>query len=99
MSDVTPKSKWAAVATRQESAPKSVVAAEDNPTEPKVRRTEKNNLARPIKKAATFRLPPDVFELVDAEIAAEAALGNRLTKDDAITRAVRAAYGKKGRRK
>jgi hypothetical protein len=99
MSDAKSKSVWATVATRQESAPKSVVAAEDNPPELKVRRTEKNNLARPIKKAATFRLPPDVSELVDAEIAAEAELGNRLTKDDAITRAVRAAYGKKARRK
>jgi hypothetical protein len=97
MSDT--KSGWAAGFQKPESAPKSAVAAEDNPPELKVRRTEKNNLARPIKKAATFRLPPDVFELVDAEIAAEAELGNRLTKDDAITRAVRAAYGKKARRK
>ena len=90
---------WTTRFLTEESAPKSEVAAEDNPAEAKVRRTEKNNLVRPVIKAATYRLPADVFELIDAEIAAEAAEGNRLTKDAAITRAVRKAYGKPTRKR
>lgn len=90
---------WVKSFTSPESAPKNQVDTEDNPPEAKVRRTEKNNLVRPVIKAATYRLPADVFELIDAEIAAEAAEGNRLTKDAAITRAVRKAYGKPTRKR
>lgn len=90
---------WADKFTRPESAPKAAVEAEDNPTSPRLRRTEKNKLARPVKRAATFRLPPDVFELIDREIEAEAEAGNRLTKDDAMAYAVRAAYGKSAKRR
>jgi len=56
------------------------------------------NVKRVDKKAATFRLPPDVLELIDNAREDAANNGVRLTKDDAVTAAIRAFYGK-GRRR
>lgn len=56
------------------------------------------NVKHVVKKAATFRLPPDVHELIDQAREEAAANGDRLTKDDAVTAAIRAYYGRKRRR-
>ena len=50
------------------------------------------------KNAATYRLPPDVHELIDRAREEAAANGDRLTKDDAVTAAIRYYYGRKRRR-
>jgi hypothetical protein len=56
---------------------------------------QRYNVTRPVKKADTYRLPLDAHALIRAEIADAAENGNRLTKDDVVTKALRALYGKK----
>lgn len=90
------KSTWTSLVTKPETAPKEVdVAPEETLSAPTTTRTQKYNVTRPVKRAVTYRLPLDVIALIEAEIFAEAEAGNRLTKDDAVTRAVRASFGKK----
>lgn len=56
------------------------------------------NVMRIEKKAVTYRLPLDVIALVGEARAEAAAAGERLTHDEAISRAVRWFYGKRRRR-
>lgn len=74
-------SKWAQAMQKPESAPKP--AAEPAVT------TTAGGLALPVKKAATYRLPLDVHEILRTAIAEEAQRGNRLTLDAAVTDAIR----------
>ena len=57
------------------------------------------NVQRVDKKAATFRLPPDVFEFIDQARNEAAARGDRLTKDEAVTMAIRSFWGGKRQRR
>lgn len=57
------------------------------------------NVQRIEKHPATFRLPPDVLEYIDQARNEAAARGDRLTKDEAITMAVRAFWGGKRQRR
>ncbi|GAB2708081.1 hypothetical protein AB1285_26465 [Microbacterium sp. NRRL B-14842] len=57
------------------------------------------NVQRIEKHPATFRLPPDVFEYINQARDEAAARGDRLTKDEAITMAVRAFWGGKRQRR
>jgi hypothetical protein len=50
------------------------------------------------KKATTLRLPLDVLQLIDEARTAAAEAGDRLTKDEAVTQALRWYYGKRRRR-
>lgn len=59
------------------------------------RKTAKYNVTRPVKKADTFRLPLDAHKLIRAEVEAAAENGDRVTKDDAVTYALRHTFGKK----
>lgn len=60
--------------------------------------TSTYNVVGPVKKAATYRLPMDVFELINGAIQEAAANGDRLTRDEAVTQAIRYFYGKRRRR-
>jgi hypothetical protein len=104
-------SNWANLFGQPEKAPKEGVQAEDLATAaapapaPAVapapapstttRTSARYNVTRPVKKADTYRLPLDAHALIRAEIADAAENGNRLTKDDVVTKALRALYGKK----
>lgn len=57
------------------------------------------NVQRIEKKPVTYRLPPDVIEYIDQARDEAAARGDRLTKDEAITMAVRAFWGGKRQRR
>lgn len=57
------------------------------------------NVQRVNKKPASYRLPPDVIELIDAARNEAAERGDRLTKDEAITMAVRSFWGKRRQRR
>jgi hypothetical protein len=59
-----------------------------------MRQTEKLKLTRPTVKAVSYRLPEDAVTLIDAAVAQAAIKGDRLTKDAAVTAAIRAHYGK-----
>lgn len=89
------KSAWTSLVTKPESAPKDVIDEPKAAPTARTTTTKTYNVTRPVKKAATYRLPQDALDLIEAEISAEAEAGNRLTKDDAVTRALRATYGKK----
>lgn len=73
---------------------------DEAPTSPRVgKKRGPYNVQRIEKHPATFRLPPDVFEYIDQARDEAAARGDRLTKDEAITMAVRAFWGKKRQRR
>lgn len=57
------------------------------------------NVQRVNKKPASYRLPPDVIELIDTARNEAAERGDRLTKDEAITMAVRSFWGKRRQRR
>jgi hypothetical protein len=92
-------SNWANLFGQPEKAPKEGVQAEDSATaaapSTTTRTSARYNVTRPVKKADTYRLPLDAHALIRAEIADAAENGNRLTKDDVVTKALRALYGKK----
>jgi hypothetical protein len=95
VSDPKRRPNWAALASAPEVAPKQAVAAEDTPEAPKVRRTAKRTLARPVLRAGTYRLPEDAHALIAAEVEAAAERGDRVSQQDAVTYALRQTYGKK----
>lgn len=57
------------------------------------------NIVRVNKKAATFRLPQDVLDLIRVAQEEAASLGRKLTNDDAVAEAVRGHYGRRRRRR
>lgn len=57
------------------------------------------NVQRVEKVPASYRLPPDVIELINQARAEAAARGDRLTKDEAVTMAVRSFWGGKRQRR
>ena len=57
------------------------------------------NVQRVNKMPASFRLPPDVIELIDQARNDFAARGDRLTKDEAVTMAIRSFWGGKRQRR
>ncbi|MFJ2535780.1 hypothetical protein [Microbacterium maritypicum] len=73
------------------------------PAEPTAHSTGKKrgpyNVQRVNKVPASYRLPPDVIELIDTARNEAAERGDRLTKDDAITMAVRSFWGKRRQRR
>lgn len=98
----TPRSRakkpdWSALASKAESAPKEEAAPDATPADapaaiennPAVRVTPSGKVV-PLKKAQTFRLPPDVLKIIADARAEEAALGNNFTNDMAVTEALRA---------
>jgi len=56
------------------------------------------NVAYSVKKPASYRLPPDVLELIMWATQDAKSRGDRLTKDEVITQAVRSYWGRKKRR-
>lgn len=73
---------------------------EDTSTSPRVgKKRGPYNVQRIEKKSVTYRLPPDVIEYIDQARDEAAARGDRLTKDEAITMAVRAFWGGKRQRR
>lgn len=83
-------SDWARKAIgKPETAP--AIGADDTVTTP-------TGLVRPKRKAATYRLPQDALDIISQAVADEAMLGNRLTRDAAVTEAVR-EWGKKRARR
>ena len=102
------KTDWSAAFSKPETAPRSLEPVPDEETEPaapaaKPARQGKPrgpyNVKKVNKKAATFRLPPDVLELIDNAREEAAQSGVRLTKDDAVTAAIRHYYGSSRRRR
>ena len=102
------KTDWSAAFSKPETAPRSLEAVPDEetettPTASKPSRPGKPrgpyNVKKVDKKAATFRLPPDVLELIDNAREEAAQSGVRLTKDDAVTAAIRHYYGSSRRRR
>ncbi len=102
------KTDWSAAFSKPETAPRSLEAVPDDaaeaaPPASKPRRQGKPrgpyNVKKVDKKAATFRLPPDVLELIDNAREEAAQSGVRLTKDDAVTAAIRHYYGSSRRRR
>jgi hypothetical protein len=83
----------AADATGKASSPAS------RKSQPKGEPRGSYNVIKVAKKAQTFRLPQDVFDLIEQAQAEAAAAGNRLTNDEAITQAVRGYYGGRRRRR
>lgn len=76
-----------------------VEEAPTEPTQPPPPRTRgPYNVKHVEKKAATYRLPLDAIQLIEDARTAAAEEGNRLTKDDAVTQAIRWYYGKRRRR-
>lgn len=51
---------------------------------------------RVVKISASYRLPPDVLDLLDQAVQDAAARGERLTKEDAVAQAIRQTYGAEG---
>lgn len=43
--------------------------------------------------AVSYRLPPDVADLIDAAVDHAAMTGDRLSKNEAVVKAIRATYG------
>ncbi|MBS1699764.1 MAG: hypothetical protein JST25_15355 [Actinobacteria bacterium] len=99
------KTDWSAAFSKPETASRSlepvtkvdVDDAEQDLAKPAPRRRGPYNVKKVDKKPATFRLPPDVHELIDRARQEAADNGIRLTKDDAVTAAVRHLYGRKRR--
>lgn len=57
------------------------------------------NVQKLDKSPVSFRLPPDAIALIEQARAEATARGERLTKDDAMTMAIRAFWGKKRQRR
>ncbi|MBG0716891.1 hypothetical protein G3N18_02155 [Microbacterium sp. 2C] len=106
------KTDWSAAFSKPETAPRSLEAVPDEETEtttPTTAAAAKSprqgkprgpyNVKKVDKKPATFRLPPDVLELIDNAREEAAESGVRLTKDDAVTAAIRHYYGGSRRRR
>lgn len=103
-----PKTDWSAAFSKPETAPRSMESVGDEDAanvevdETAPARASKPrgpyNVKKVDKKAATYRLPPDVHELIDRARQESAENGIRLTKDDAVTAAVRNFYGGRRRR-
>lgn len=99
------KSDWTALVAKPEAAPKrevedrEPVAAPAVAHAPNVVVTEVHQLVRPKVKAATYRLPEDARQIIDDAIAEAAANGDRLTKDAAVTDALRTWAKVRARRK
>ncbi len=102
------KTDWSAAFSKPETAPRSVEAVPDEETETTPTASKPSRQGKPRgpynvkkvdKKAATFRLPPDVLELIDNAREEAAQSGVRLTKDDAVTAAIRHYYGSSRRRR
>lgn len=101
------KTDWSAAFSKPETAPRPLEAVTDDETETetpaKPSRQGKPrgpyNVKKVDKRAATFRLPPDVLELIDKAREEAAQSGVRLTKDDAVTAAIRHYYGSSRRRR
>lgn len=100
------KTDWSAAFTKPETASRSLepvsevdvdVENDVEVAKPAARRRGPYNVKKVDKKPATFRLPPDVHELIDRARQEAADNGIRLTKDDAVTAAVRHLYGRKRR--
>lgn len=70
-------------------------AADAQPTGTKRGPRGPYNVVRVNRKAQTFRLPPDVFELIRAAREDAAERGDRLTNDDAVIQAVRSYWGRR----
>ena len=85
---------WAALAGKRASAPKEEIEREEAVQSPAtagnlaVRVTASGKVV-PVTKPQTFRLPIDVLAILAEEKAVEAALGNKLTNDAAVTEALR----------
>lgn len=105
----TPKTDWSAAFSKPETAPRSMESTSDDDaagvesaeSSAPARATKPRgpyNVKKVDKKAATYRLPPDVHELIDRARQESAENGIRLTKDDAVTAAVRNFYGGRRRR-
>lgn len=97
-----PKTDWSAAFSKPETAPRALESdsdpdADGDTSNPPTRRRGPYNVKKVDKKPATFRLPPDVHELIDRARQEAADNGIRLTKDDAVTAAVRHLYGKRRR--
>lgn len=103
------KTDWSAAFSKPESAPRSLEAVpddEETQTDAAAERPRREgkprgpyNVKKVDKKPATFRLPPDVLELIDNAREEAAQSGVRLTKDDAVTAAIRHYYGSSRRRR
>ena len=100
------KTDWSAAFTKPETASRSLEPVSEvdvdvenavDVAKPAARRRGPYNVKKVDKKPATFRLPPDVHELIDRARQEAADNGIRLTKDDAVTAAVRHLYGRKRR--
>ena len=48
----------------------------------------------PVKRPVNYRLTDDVLDMVDAAVAAEAAKGGKLTKEEAVATAIRRTYAR-----
>lgn len=57
------------------------------------------NVQRLNKQPASFRLPPDVIDMIDQARQQATERGEKLTKDDAVTMAIRSFWGKKRQRR
>lgn len=62
---------------------------ERTPHEPKLITTPVRGLVRPERKPQSFRLAPDIPDLIREAQAANAAAGTRSTRDDIVDRAIR----------
>ncbi|MGO1316913.1 MAG: hypothetical protein ACTH07_05435 [Microbacterium sp.] len=84
----------------EQTDPVDVAApAASEPAAPVRKKRGPYNVKKVDKKPATFRLPPDVHDLIDQARTEAAQNGDRLTKDEVIIQAVRAHWGKKRRRR
>ena len=92
-----PTSNWAAQFSRPETAGRGDPAADDAGTEsaaPQPVVAVAPRLARgPHKRPVTYRLVDADLDLIDAAVAAAAARGERLTKEEAVAQAIRQTYG------
>lgn len=101
-----PEAKRVAISSRRTSPKAAATPPDEEETSeqteklsPAAKKRGPYNVQRIPKKAATFRLPPDVLEYIDQARDQAAARGDRLTKDEAVTMAVRAFWGGKRQRR
>lgn len=82
-----------------DTAPTASVVEEAPAAEKVVKKRGPYNVQRVKKTAVTTRQPDDVIELIELARNDAAAKGDRLTKDEVVTKAVRAYWGRKLNRK
>ena len=88
-------SKWAtqfdraATAGRTESVESEVEPSVAQPVVVQAQRVARG----PHKRPVTYRFVDADLDLVDAAVAAAAAMGERLTKEEAVAQAIRQTYG------